>query len=258
MKKYFLAVDIGNTDVVFGLYDGQQWAYEFRSNSNLSGQFSDYESRLRLNLLENDIKISEVHTGIMSSVVPKLTAVIEQMVQHMFGWQILKINSSLFSKLPISVLQPEQIGSDLVCNAMYAFSKFKNGCIIVDFGTALTTTTINNQGKILGVTIAPGINTAIKSLFSNTAQLPEVPLIVPESVLGTNTVHAIQSGVFWGYIGMVKHVIAKIKEETQINMPVMATGGLSFVLQKYLPEIEAVERKATLEGARLIFEQVNK
>ena len=249
-----LAIDIGNSDVVFGVHDGLFWRHQFRIESSYSKQSSDFDAQLRFLFLENNLKIGDIDRAVISSVVPHLTAPINEMVVNLFGTEPIITGPAIYPKLPLEILRPQEIGTDLVCNALYAFSKYKNNCIVVDFGTALTFTTVSKTGKILGVSIAPGLNTAVKSLFSNTAQLPEVPLIVPESVIGQNTVHAIQAGIMWGYIGMVEKMLEKIKEEIGEKCIVIATGGLSSKLTQLHPFFDEVDVNITLNGLKIISE----
>lgn len=163
----------------------------------------------------------------------------------------------LYKKLPIGVLNPYEIGSDLVSNALAAYTRFKRSCIVVDFGTALTFTTLGNDGEILGVAIAPGLKTAIKSLSQNTAKLFDVPLQLPDSVLGKNTVHAIQAGILIGYEGIVTTMIKKIRKELKDeSVPVIATGGLSSIITSLSSEFSSIDANLTLDGLRIAVEFV--
>ena len=145
----------------------------------------------------------------------------------------------------------------MVCNAAYAYYTYKRTCVIVDFGTALTFTVITGEGKIVGVSIAPGLKTAVKALFSNTAQLPEVPLVMPDSAIGKNTVHAIQAGILWGYVGMVREMIYQIKKEIGQDCMVLATGGLSSILTPLQDDFDEVDKALTLNGLKIIAELIN-
>ena len=160
--------------------------------------------------------------------------------------------------LPLDILRPHEIGTDLVANALAGYSRYHCNCVIVDFGTALTFTTVSGQGKILGVAITPGLRTAIRSLFANTAQLPEVPIEAPESALGQNTTHAIQAGIVLGYEGLVRHLANKIKAELQNDCIVVATGGLSGKIPALHDLFEEIIPSLTLDGVRLIGEIVRK
>jgi type III pantothenate kinase len=141
-----------------------------------------------------------------------------------------------------------------MCNVMAAYSRFSGPVIVVDFGTALTFTAVDERGVIMGVNIVPGLQTAIKALFMNTSKLPEVELKLPESALGKNTIHAIQAGVLYGYTGLVKGMLEAIKNETGVKFTIVATGGLSSILTSLEGEFDEVDRNLTLEGLRLITE----
>eukprot|EP01136_Pigoraptor_vietnamica_P021653 Opistho-1_new@72024 len=251
-----LAIDIGNTDVVFGIHNQQEWIHQFRIPSDSSRRSSDFEAKLRLFFLENNLKISEINRSIISCVVPDLKHVLKETVQEMLGLDPIIIGPEIYDQLKMEILSPYEIGTDLVCNATYSYYTYKKTCLIVDFGTALTFTVVTAEGKILGVSIAPGLKTAVKSLFSNTAQLPEVPLVMPESAIGKNTVHGIQAGILWGYVGMVREMIMQIKKEVGQDCLVLATGGLSSILTPLRDEFDEVDKLLTLNGLKIISEIV--
>jgi type III pantothenate kinase len=248
-----LAIDIGNSDVVFGINENDQWIHVFRIESSYSRRSSDFEARLRLLFLENNLTSNAIKQVIISSVVPDLTPHIIELINHMFQLQPNMVGPNIYPKLGLEILRPYEIGTDLVANAVYGHQTYQSNCIIVDFGTALTFTVVLASGKIEGVSIAPGIRTAMKSLFTNTAQLPDVPMQVPDSVIGKDTVSAIQAGVMWGYIGMVEKMLSKIKEEIGQNTKVIATGGLSSILIPLHPQFDEVNVKVTLEGLKMIY-----
>jgi type III pantothenate kinase len=175
----------------------------------------------------------------------------------MFSRNPLIVGPDLYSQLKIDVNNPREIGSDLVANAVAAFEKSGGNCIVVDFGTALTFTTISKQGKILGVAIAPGLKTALNTLSEGTAKLPEVPLQVPKSVLGQNTIHAMQAGTLIGFSGLVQTLISRIKQEVNSDCRVIATGGLASILDPDHSQFDQVEPNLTLEGLRLIQETIS-
>jgi type III pantothenate kinase len=241
-----LAIDIGNTDIVFGIHDSVSWIHQFRISSSLSHRSSDYEAQLRIRFLENSLKISDIDKAIISCVVPDQKAILKEMVQQMFGLDPVMVGVEMYDKLKMKIPSPYEIGTDLVCNAVYAYYTHKRNCIIVDFGTALTYTVVSKKG----------LKTAVKALFSNTAQLPEVPLVMPDSAIGKNTVHAIQAGVLWGYVGMVREMIAQIKKEVGQDCMVLATGGLSSILTPLQEEFNEVDKALTLNGLKIISEMV--
>jgi len=248
-----LAFDIGNSDITIGLYNGTGWQHIWRvpSQADLPEMF--YAMKLREYFLENRVGMDEVSHVAVSSVVPDLTARIAQTARALFGKEPVVLGPAVFERLPIKVLRPYEIGSDLVCNAFAAYSFFKRSCVVVDFGTALTFTTLSPDGEIMGVSIAPGLKTAIKSLSQNTARLFDVPLIMPESVLGRGTVHAIQAGVLVGYEGMVKHMLQRIRTELKDEtVPSVATGGLSSIITSLQETFSLIDPNLTLNGLRLI------
>jgi type III pantothenate kinase len=251
-----LAIDIGNTDVVFGVHNRQEWIHQFRIPSDSSRRSSDFEAKLRLFFLENNLKIGEFNRAIISSVVPDLKNVLKETVQQMLGLNPTMVGPEIYEQLKMEITSPYEIGTDLVCNATYAYYTYQKNCVIVDFGTALTFTVVSGEGKIMGVSIAPGLKTAVKSLFSNTAQLPEVPLEMPASAIGKNTVHAIQAGILWGYVGMVREMIMQIKKEVGEDCIVLATGGLSSILTPLRDEFDEVDKLLTLNGLKIIAEIV--
>ena len=252
-----LAIDIGNTDIVFGIHDTISWIHQFRLSSSLSQRASDYEAQLRIRFLENSLKISDIDKAIISCVVPDQRIVLKEMVKQMFGIDPEMVGVEMYDKLKMEIPSPYEIGTDLVCNAAYAYYTYKRTCVVVDFGTALTFTVITGEGKIVGVSIAPGLKTAVKALFSNTAQLPEVPLIMPDSAIGKNTVHAIQAGILWGYVGMVREMIYQIKKEIGQDCMVLATGGLSSILTPLQDDFDEVNKTLTLNGLKIISELIN-
>ena len=252
-----LAIDAGNTNIVFGVHKDGEWIHEWRFNTLPVKDKVEYEMFLRLNFLEANLKLEDVDGIVISSVVPQLNDILSDFSRPLINKEPLFIGPKIYDKLPVRTKRPYQIGTDLVSNAVAGYSLYKEDIIIVDFGTALTFTIVGEDGLIQGVNIAPGLRTAIKALVGNTAQLPEVPLELPESVLGADTIHAIQSGVLWGYVSMVEGMLDKIHAELGKKTKVVATGGLSSVLHPLHKRFDEVKRHLTLDGLRLIHEKVN-
>lgn len=253
-----LAIDIGNTDITIGLSDQNQWTHHWRIPSVPERPELFYGLKISDNFLEADLKAEYVEHVIISSVVPVLTDTIATVVMNLFGREAVVLGPDIYARLPLKVLNPCEIGSDLVANAMAAYTRFKSNCIVADFGTALTFTIVSGTGEILGVTIAPGLRTALRALSQNTAKLFDVPLEMPASVLGKGTVHAIQAGVLVGYEGMVKHMVERIRAELKDPAAaVIATGGLSAILSSLTGVYTAVDADLTLNGLRLIHEYRN-
>ncbi|GAB2527106.1 type III pantothenate kinase [Spirosoma aerophilum] len=251
-----IIVDIGNTDAVFGLYSTVTWQHIWRTPARRDEPADSYERRLRLWLLEAGIPLSAVKTTVLSSVVPDLSPTLRTMLHELFGFEPVVVGPGIYPLLPIEVLRPHEIGADLVANALAAFTRYQRTCVVVDFGTALTFTTVSGEGKLLGVAIAPGLKTAIRSLFANTAQLPEVPIEVPSSALGTSTTHAIQAGVVLGYEGLVRSLVSRIQTELNGDCIAVATGGLSARIPSLQDVFTDIVPSLTLDGIRLIGEFV--
>jgi len=251
----FLSIDAGNSNIVFGLYDpeSKHWKYEFRVETRFNLLESELEGAMHLYFLENTLHKSQISQIGISSVVPEINGLLVQFCQIYIGLDPYLISGKSYKKLEVSTSKPNEIGSDLMANAVAAYAKFHCACIIVDFGTALTFTVIDAHGKMMGVNIVPGIKTAIKSLNTNTSKLPEVSLDWPASAIGKNTVHSIQAGILYGYSGLVKGMIQSIKEELpKEDFKIVATGGLSSILVNLKEKFDVLDRDLTLDGIRLI------
>jgi type III pantothenate kinase len=250
-----VAIDIGNSDVTVGVSQAAGWAPVWRIPTVVELSPLYYSHKMADHFFESGIDRADVIQVVISSVVPELTDKVAHAAASLFGPKVLVLAPPLYQRLPIRVMNPYEIGSDLVCNAVAAFTLCKGGCVVVDFGTALTFTTLSTEGEILGVSIAPGLKTAIKSLSQNTARLFDVPLEMPDSVLGRGTVHAIQAGVLIGYEGMVRHMLNCIKGEVKNpSLPVVATGGLSSIISSLNDEFRVIEPHLTLQGLKIIGE----
>ncbi|MCU0390201.1 MAG: type III pantothenate kinase [Thermoflexibacter sp.] len=253
-----LAIDIGNSNIVFGIYKESNWVYVWRAVTSVQKNAIDYEVVLRNYFLESDLKISEIHKVVLSSVVPPLTEVLRQTVVRFCDKEPILVNADTYPQLKIAINNPHEIGSDLVCNAIAASHRFPDShCIIVDFGTALTFTTVSKHREILGVAITLGLQTAIRALAQHTAKLPEVPLELPQSAIGKNTTHAIQAGVLFGYVGLVPFMLQQIENELGEKCKIVATGGLSSILTSLQSYFDQTDMLLTLDGLRLIGESID-
>lgn len=244
-----LTIDIGNTNIVFGVYENEEWQNNWRIQTDQLKTADEYEVIFRSLLSAGKTCRSTITQIILSSVVPSLVHPFEEMLIHLFEEAKIQIvNPDIYSKLPIKILNPYQIGTDLVANAVAAFQKYGNNTMIIDFGTALTFTTIGKNAEILGVAISPGLKTAVGALAGNTAQLPQIHLTPPPSVLGENTVHAIQAGVVYGFTGLVDSIIERTQNELNQKLTVVATGGLSSIVAPLTQNVKIIEPMLTLDG----------
>lgn len=243
-----LAIDVGNTNIVAGVFKDSQLLFSFRIQTVPNRTEDEYTALFRMVLANRSFKRSLIGEVILSSVVPSLTPTIAGMAYRVFQIDPLILGPALYPHLPIKVIAPEEIGTDLVANAVAAFQRVQGACVIVDFGTALTFTGVAASGEIQGVAIAPGLGSAVASLSRDTAQLPRVSLECPASVLGKNTVQAIQSGIIYGYIGIVEHIVQRMSREMAGVVKVVATGGLGKVISPHTKVFDFVEPDLTLNG----------
>ena len=227
MKKIKIAVDIGNTNIVIGLNSNIEWLKIYRLSSKKNITYWSLQKKIKKILSLNDFNPSRVKSVVISSVVPNLTDVVKLVVSDMLCKNIHIIKASSVGLVKILIDNINEIGTDLVCNAVEASSMYDENVIVVDFGTALTFTTVSKNNQILGVNIVPGLQTSISSLYKNTAKLPKINLALPEKVIGKNSIHSIQGGIMYGYVGLIKELIFRIKSELSEPTKVVATGGLS-------------------------------
>lgn len=250
----FLAIDAGNSNVVFALYDevNESWKNHFRIETQSSKFAGQLHKKVPMYFLEHGISPRDINQIGYSSVVPEVNDQILQFCQNYMGTEPYLISPASYQKLPIKSLRPDEIGTDLMCNVMASYVKYDKALIVVDFGTALTFTVVDAKGEIIGVNIVPGLKTAIKSLFTDTSKLPDVELKLPKSAIGKDTIHAIQAGVLYGYSSLVKGMIEIISLETSMEFTVIATGGLAEILTPLEKVFDEIDRNLTLEGLRLI------
>lgn len=248
-----LVIDIGNTNIVFGVKNNNKWLNHWRIKTDSLKTSDEYEVIFRSLLGSEKITYSEIGRIILSSVVPSLMHPFNEMLNGLFKQaEIIVVNPDIYKFMPIKILNPYQIGTDLVANAVAAHEKYENMTMIIDFGTALTFTTIGAASEIKGVAIVPGLGTAVNALAGKTAQLPQIHLTAPPSVLGENTIHAIQSGIVLGYTGLVDSIIERTEKELNGTLTVVATGGLSHVIAPLTKKIDKIERMLTLDGLALM------
>ena len=247
-----LAVDIGNSNVVIALHDGQKWVHLLRMPTLPEESPLYYKMKVADHFFENGIDRGQVDRIILSSVVPEMRLQLASILEELFGQEVIIVGPAIYPKIPLRIVRTDQIGTDLVANAAAAYALLGKDTIVVDFGTALSITIVNAKGEIEGVNIAPGLKTAIKALVGNTAQLPEVPLEMPQSAIGKDTITAIQSGILIGYVGLVRHQLASIRSELGAQYIAVATGGLSSILTELEDEFVQVNKNWTLEGLRII------
>ena len=249
-----LAIDIGNTNIKYGIYDGEELVASFRVSSRLS-RTADENGSVLINLLASKgLKTSDVTGVIMSSVIPSLNYTICHMCEYFFGISPLMVGPGIKTGLNIKADNPKEVGADIIVNSVSAFRKYGGPVIVIDFGTATTFDVITENCELIGVAIAPGIKTSLEGLTKNTAQLPTIELEAPRSVLGKNTKTSMQSGVIFGFAGLVDNIVKKIRKELKNDkIKVVATGGLGEMIAKETETVGTVDRTLTLDGLKEIY-----
>lgn len=248
-----LAIDIGNTNTVVGVYKGATLKDHFRVASNRS-LTSDEAGFFCTGLLERmKVANEEIEKVVIASVVPPLTPTFEAMAKKYFGCQPIVVSSHIKLPITIQIDQPDQVGADRIANAVAGFTKFGGPVIIVDFGTATTFDIVNEAGAYIGGVIIPGPETSMAELARRAARLFEVRIEPPTSVVGKSTAGALKSGLFYGTVGQVDYIIEKIIEETGFaRAAIVATGGLAGNMERFSTHVRLVDATLTLEGLRLI------
>ena len=248
-----LVIDVGNTNTVIGLYRGAVLAHHFRISTR-RGRTSDEYGTLMVQLLERvDVAISALEGCVLASVVPPVNRALQEAIATYFHLEALVVGPGVKTGMRILTDVPAEVGADRVVNAVAAWERHQMGCIVVDFGTATTFDAVNERGEYLGGAIAPGIDISMDALFSMAAKLPRVELRDPGAVVGKNTVTALQSGLFFGYVGLVDGIVSRMKEELGFETKVVATGGLAHLFAQVTSSIEEVDDHLTLDGLRRLW-----
>jgi type III pantothenate kinase len=250
-----LCVDIGNTNIVLGLWEDDGWLAHWRVRTTRDQMPDEYAVLLNALFRDAGHDLQRVGRVVLSSVVPPLTTTFTELFSRFVSAGTLVVGPGVRTGLRIRIDNPVELGADLVSNAVAAYERFGRACVIVDFGTATTFSAVSAEGDFMGVSIAPGLGVAAEALASRTAQLPRVSLVPPPAAIGKNTVHSMQSGLVLGYVGLVEGLIERIQAELGGDARVIATGGLSSVLAPLTKRIDAVDPWLTLEGLRLISER---
>jgi type III pantothenate kinase len=251
-----IAIDIGNTNVVIGIYRDRELVAHWRLSSQVARTRDECWILLSSLLKSNSIDMKQVQGGIVSSVVPNLTSTFIQMLEDYFHLNPIVVSSELKLDLKILYEDPRAVGADRICNAVAGFHFFGGPLVILDFGTATTFDIISANNEYLGGIIAPGIELTASVLHQRAARLPKVELKFPQSIIGTTTESSIQSGLMFGTVELINGLITRIEGQLGTSVKTVATGGLAKVVVPHTTKIERVEPFLTLDGLRLIYEQV--
>jgi len=248
-----VAIDIGNTNIVVGVFDGERLAADFRVSTRHTATSDEYALMLDGLFKMADIAFDRIDGACISSVVPPLTDVFTALVDQYFGCQRVVVGPGVRTGISISYETPREVGADRIVNAVAAHERFDSDLIIVDFGTATTFDAVTSSGEYLGGVIVPGVTVSLNALFARTSKLPRVEVARPEGVIGRNTIHAIQSGAYFGYISTVEGIVTRMKKEMTPPVKAIATGGLASLLCSDSPLIDEVDHNLTLCGLRSVW-----
>jgi len=249
-----LAVDVGNTDIKLGIFDGEQLCCAWRWSTDRLRMADEYAAQLGWLLHHSDLSFQAIDRTVLSSVVPALTVTFRQLAVRYVGAEPLNISSAARTGVRLDVDNPSEVGGDRIANAVAAQRLYGSPAIVVDFGTATNFDVISGDGAFVGGCFAPGITTALDGLISRAARLQRFDLVAPARVIGTNTTACLQSGTIYGYVALVEGLVARIQDELGTLARVIGTGGLVDLIAGQTKTIEVVDRDLTLKGLRLLAE----
>lgn len=252
-----LAIDIGNTNITLGGFEGEELTFVSRISTNPSYTADEYATKILHTLALHKVERAIVGGAIISSVVPPLNSVLKKAIQFIYGVDPLLVGPGIKTGLKIHCDNPASVGADLICACVAAHHIYGSPCLIVDMGTATKMMVVDRTGAFIGVSIIPGVLMGLRALSSGTAQLPQVSLEAPQSVLGKNTVDCMRSGVVFGNAGMVDAMIDRIGEEMGEVLPVIATGGLASTVIPHCKHDITPDDNLVLKGLNILYNKNN-
>lgn len=249
-----LTVDIGNTNIVLGIFEGEDLRRSWRLATDRQKMPDEYAALLHTLLEHNGRRMDEIDGVCLSSVVPTLVGVFRELSERYFGQSPVVVSADIPSGIKVAIDSPREMGADRIANAVAALKRHSVPAIVVDFGTATTFDAISAGGELLGTAIAPGIRSSLESLYLHAAQLHAVELRSPRAAIGRTTADALRSGAIYGYVGLVEHLVHRIRMEMGGNPLVIASGGLAELVLHETNVFDVHDPELTLHGLRLIYE----
>ncbi|MGL4819352.1 MAG: type III pantothenate kinase [Bacilli bacterium] len=246
-------LDVGNTNTVLGLFRDDELVFQWRIQTDRAKTEDEYGILIKSLFREENIELDAIEGIIFSTVVPPITTTFERMIRKHFKQKPLVVGAGVKTGLNIKVDNPKEVGADRIVNAVAAIHEYGSPLIIVDFGTATTFCYVNEQNHYLGGAIMPGIGISTEALYTRTAKLPRIEIARPAEVIGKNTIAAMQSGIYFGYIGQVEGIVKRMKRTTKKEPRVIATGGLAKLLSNDCEVIDVVDPALTLKGLYTIY-----
>jgi len=251
-----LVMDVGNTNIVLGVYEGKKLLYHWRLGTDKNKTSDEFGMFIKSLFDYEKLDIGKVESVILASVVPPIMYSIEHAIRKYFKLEPIIIGPGIKTGINIKTENPKELGADRIVNAVAAYEIYGSAVIIVDFGTATTFCVVSSKGEYLGGVICPGIKISAEALYEKAAKLPRIDLTKPENVIGRNTVQGMQSGIVYGYVGQVDYIVKRIKKEMrEEKVKVIATGGLARLIASESETIDEINSLLTLEGLRIIYER---
>lgn len=251
-----LAVDVGNTQTHLGAFDGERLAEHWRFQTRAGATGDELAERIGGLLALSGIGLADIHAVCVSSVVPPLGTQYEQLTERYLSAECLTVGPGVRTGMPIRIDNPLEIGADRLVNAVAAYERFGRACVVVDFGTGINFDAVSNAGEYLGGAIAPGLEISLTALVERAARIPRIDLAEPETAIGRSSRAAIQSGVVFGFAGLVDAVVRRIEDEMG-EVRLLATGGVAAAIVPFTETIDEVDEMLTLKGLRLVHERNN-
>jgi type III pantothenate kinase len=250
-----LAIDIGNTNIVLGLYQGKKLITHWRLATQAERTADEYGVILTQLVEHGGYRCEQISSIAVSCVVPPMLTTTQELATRFFDRDPLIVGPGIKTGMPILYENPKDVGADRIVNGIAAFDKYRDACIVVDFGTATTIDLISAKGEYVGGAIAPGLSISLEALVQRASKLPRIEIVKPKEVVGRNTVNSIQAGIFYGYVGLVDGLVKRIQKEQNIHVKVVATGGLAPLVASECATIHEVDEFLTLDGLRIIHER---
>ncbi|MFM1602751.1 type III pantothenate kinase [Helcococcus ovis] len=256
-----LIIDIGNTNVVLGIYKQDKKINSWRLETRQTKTMDEYGSQIESILLHEGISVNDIEDVIIGSVVPTLQHTFKLMFKKYLSHEPIVIGENTRTGMPIKYENPKEVGADRIANSVAMIEHYELPAILIDMGTAITFDVVSSKGEYLGGAIAPGMNIASNALFEKTSKLPKVEFDIPKSSIGKTTEEAIKSGLVYGYVGLVDNIIEQILKDlgvTKEDTSIIGTGGYSNLISQMSKYITDIDKDITLEGMRLIYEKTKR